>query len=179
MPRSIPVEIEDSLDQQESDAALLYFLTITHPSLSEPVRAVSSPYGDNVGDHILNSQRYYGIPFRLTLVSDDERASRGQLEVLNYEMRIGHAVLAMKTRCRITIEVYPAADFDAEASGDPLVRNPVGVPERVYRSPHLTLVNVKGQTWVSGEIRHYGPDVSTEPASPMRATEDILPGLFR
>lgn len=179
MPRSIPVALEASLDSQQSAAALLYFITIQHPRLTDPVRAVSSPYADNVGAHVLGGGHFHAIPFRLALVSDDDRLPRGRLEVLNYGLEVGRAVLAMRTRPRLTIEAYAAADFTVATSGEPPAHQPIGTPTRVYRAPYLTIVNVSGSTWISGDIASYGPDLSKEPASPMRATEDILPGLFR
>ncbi|MGD9767975.1 MAG: hypothetical protein AB7U62_10040 [Pseudolabrys sp.] len=179
MPRDIPLELENSFDDQVSADAAIQALTIVHPSLSDPVRAVSSPFGDNVGDHFIGPQRYYGIPFKLVIVSDDDRPPRGTLELFNYGQIAGRAVRAMKSRCRVTIEMYAAADFTVEMSGDPPAHQPIGTPRRIYRAAWLTLVNVSGQTWITGDIASYGADLSVEPVSPVRATQDILPGLFR
>jgi len=179
MPRDIPISLDASLDDQVSADATLMTVTIVHPTLTVPVRAVSSPFGDNVGDHIIAGQRYYGIPFKLTIVSDDDRPPRGRLELLNYGLIVGRAVLAMKSRCRLTIELYAAADFTEDRFGDPPAHQPIGTPAPIYRAPWLTLINVSGQTWITGDIAPYGPDLTVEPASPVRATQDILPGLFR
>lgn len=178
MPRDIPT-IEASLDRQESDAAMLVFATITHPKLTEPIRAVTSPFADNVGAHVLNGVRYEAIPFHWQMMSDDERPPRGTLGMLNYQNEIGRQVRAMGTRCRITIELYAAAEWSAVESGDPPARQPIGIPTCLYRSPQTTLVNVHGDTFIQGDLAPYGPDPTTEPASPQRATQDRFPGLFR
>lgn len=179
MPRDIPLSIENALDDQVSAEAVVQMITIVHPGLSDPVRAVSSPFGDNVGDHFIGPDRFYGIPFKLVIVTDDDRPPRGRLELFNYGQKVGRAVRAMKSRCRMTIEMYAANDFTVEMTGDPPAHMPIGNPRRIYRAPWLTLVNVSGQTWVTGDITSYGPDLSVEPVSPVRATQDILPGLFR
>ncbi|MDP1602997.1 MAG: hypothetical protein Q8M03_06990 [Legionella sp.] len=180
MPRDIPLDAETSFDSQRSAQAVVCFLTVQHPRLSEPATVASSPYGDNVGNHRFNGVLYGGIPFKLVDVSDDDREPRGRLEMLNYQFKPGQMIEALKTRPRVTIEHYLARDFDPALTGTPPAHEPLAgvAPRRTYRAAWLTLVNVKVGTWVTGDLASYALDMSRERASPMRATQDIAPGLY-
>lgn len=178
--REISQQLDAELDAPRSVTALLYFLTIEHPRITEPIRAVSNEYGDNVRDHILGGNRYFGIPFQLEIVSDDERPPRGRLSVLNIERKVGLAVRLLQSRPLLTIEQYAASDFTAVVDDEEEAKLPIGTPVVEYRAPFLTLVNLTGNAmWVEGDIASFVADISREPASPIRATQDRFPGLFR
>lgn len=179
MPRDIPVSIEDSWDAQRSGDGVVVLLTIQHPKLAEPLTIASSLSGDNVGAHMLAGTVYYAIPFRLTLPSDDDQFSRGAFEIMNYEWRVGRAAQVLRTKPILTIELYAARDFTVAMTGDPPAHQPLGVPRRLGRWPWRTLINVKGDTWIRGDIGFYGPDPATEPASTLRVTQDKFPCLFK
>jgi hypothetical protein len=180
MPRAFSPKFVAALNGPTSEAALLYFLTIRHPKLAEPITVVSNEHADNVGDHMLDGDRYYGVPFQLTVLSDDDQPPRGHLSVLNIDRRVGLAAKAMRTRPLVTVKQFAAADFSADQDPDLKARTPIGTPTPEYVAAFMTLTNLKGNAlWVEGDLASYVADVGREPASPVRATQDRLPGLFR
>jgi hypothetical protein len=178
MPRNFDVSLEASWDSQRHADPVVVALTIIHAQLDGPVRACSSPYMDNIGHHVIGGLLHRGIPFQITLPSDDDRPPRGRLELLNYGLIVGRAAKAMQSRPRVIIEKYAARDFTKEMPGDPPAHQPVGTPRRIYRAAWLTIVNVTIGTTVTGDLAVYGADPTTYPASPLRATILRAPGLF-
>lgn len=180
MPRLISAALLAALDGPRSAAALLYFVTLTHANLDQPIRVVANEFGDNVGPHILAGTRYENVPFQLKIMQDDGTPPRGQLSILNVDPAIGRAVRAMGSRPSLAIAQYAAADFSADLDPTTGCHIPIGTPSLEFEAPYLTLVNIKVDAlWVSGDIASYLADISQEPASPLRLTQDIFPGPFR
>jgi len=178
MPNELPSGIAAELDSQRVALPVVIFMTVRHPRLSAPVRVVSSPFGGNVGNHVLDGSLYAGIPFKLVEPDADGNAGPGRIDIFNFENQIGYFVEFLKTRPLVKFESYVARDFASALTGDPPARQPLGAPRLLSRFDWLTFVNVQTGTWVSADIVSYGVDPERERASPMLATQDRFPGLF-
>ena len=169
MARAISSALRRLLLLQESGEAIVCFLTISHPSLAEPIRVVS----DGVG-YAWDGEDWTGFPFRWQLLTDDETAPRCQIELQNADRRIGDKLKGLTSTVRLQIDIVAASEFDQTA--DP--RTPLGTPPVEYSAAHLRLANVSVDAMmITGDIvsRDYSQD-----AFPGRlATQDRFPGLYR
>ncbi|MDZ4382798.1 MAG: DUF1833 family protein [Parvibaculum sp.] len=170
MPRALSAPFRYSLERQETGEALIVFLTITHPALSEAIRVVS----DGV-DYVWNGLTYTGFPFEISLISDGDRPPSAQLSVQNVDRRIGEAVRDLASPPRLRIDVLAASDFDESAT--PRVSATTGEPEAEYTAASLFLANVRGDAFLEAEITGWNYLQEVWPG--IRATQNRLPGLYR
>lgn len=169
MSRPIDADVKAGLEAPESVDALLAFLMIRHPALSEPIRVVS-----DVMDYVVDGDRYIGLPFEFGILTDVEGPPQTELRMQNVDLRIGRALLGLNDRAKVTMEIRSSADFDL--SLDPREEIPGG--SAIYRFADFDLIDV---TVTASEIsgRVMLRDYSQEPWPGQRCTQSRLPGLFR
>lgn len=169
MERDIDADVQAGLQAPESADALLAFLTITHPALPEPIRAVA-----DVLAYQIDGVTFVGVPFDVTLLSDSETAPVTELRVQNVDGRIGRALLALPDRAQVALEIRSSADFDL--SQNPRVPVPGG--SVIYAFAGFDLVDV---TVTADELtgRVMLRDTSQEPWPGLRCTQSRCPALFR
>ncbi|MFN7224473.1 MAG: DUF1833 family protein [Paracoccaceae bacterium] len=156
------------LEQTDAPDAILGFLTISHIGLPEPIRVVS-----DASDYLLDGQRFVGLPFGFRILTDTDEIPRTQLTVQNVDRRMGEAVLAMRGRAEVAIELRSSADFDLAVHP----RVPLAATAPIYAFRKLTLRDVTvTATELSGTVMLH--DYTTEPWPSQRAIEARLPGLF-
>ena len=168
MTRAIPVSVQTDLERSASPDALVWFLTITHSNLLEPIRVVS-----DVFDYLVDGALYTGIVFDAVPVTDSDQPPSAQLRIQNVDRRIGQALRDARDRAKVEAVARSTADFDL--SKDP--REPVGVPATIYAFRHFELVDAEvNVAEINGRLML--ADYSQEPWPSTRATADRFPGLF-
>lgn len=160
------------LDQPSSPAALIWFLTITHPALSVPIRVVS-----DVFDYTIAGETYIAIPFDVAPLTDNDQTPSAELRVPNIDRRIGQALEKdmAGTRALVSAVAHSSDDFDLTV--DP--REPLDEMDlpAIYSFQQFELADVRGDALeLSGRITLI--DITQEPWPFLRATSDIFPGLF-
>jgi hypothetical protein len=166
--RTIPAAALAGLEAPETPDALLAFVTITHPGLSEPIRVVS-----DVMDYLVGGQTFVGMPFDYRILSDNESAPQTEIRIQNVDRKIGQALRRIKERARIKLEIRSSADFDLSA--DP--RTEVSA-STVYAFDQFDLVDVSvNAVEITGRIMLR--DYAQESFPGLRATQSRCPALFR
>lgn len=175
MPRALSAGFAEDLAAETSGDIHLFFLTISHPALGDPIRVVS-----DVVDYIRDGQRWTGCPFSLDLPTDDERAPRAKIGLQNVDRRIGAALLdpALGTSPELMIELLSSADFAEPALIDGIMTRAEAVtPSVEYAAPALRLRNTSGDVGsISADIGSY--DLTGQPWPRIRTTADRCPGVY-
>lgn len=167
--RTFSTTFRAALEAPYNDDPPMVFITIEHDSLVAPIRCVY-----DVVDYVLDGDTYVGFPFDVVLVSDSEDAPRGRLSVQNVDRIIGEAVRELSSPPKVTIEIYPASDFDLTVRP----RVPLGIPQLAYRAAFLYLRNVSVDVLTaSGDLTSW--EYANLPWPSKFATQALLPGLFR
>nr|WP_309504275.1 DUF1833 family protein [uncultured Roseovarius sp.] len=168
MTRTIPAGIQQQLERTSSPDALIWFLTIRHPNLADPIRLVS-----DVFDYVLDGNTYTGLVFDAKPVSDTDQSPFTELRVANVDRRIGQALRGATGRAKVAAVARSTADFDLTANP----RTAIGTPDVVYSFSQFDLVDVEvNAAEITGRLTL--PDYSQEPSPSLRATADMCPGLF-
>ena len=109
--RSLSAALTYAMMQQETDIVPLVLLTITHPTLAQPIRLVNNAPLDSGSNNIVRGgQTYVAFPFDLTLPDDVERqAPRGRLSVQNVTREIVDFIRVPPPAPQVTMEVINAA----------------------------------------------------------------------
>ena len=166
--RTVPAAVMAEIEAPTSPDALIWFLTIDHVSLAEPIRVVSDHF-----DYIVDGNTYTGFPFDALPLNDDDQMPAAELIVPNISRKIGQAVETMHGRAIVSAVARSTADFDL--SLDP--REPTGTPASIYSFQLFELSDVQGDALqLSGRISLI--DYTQEPWPYIRATQDRCPGLF-
>lgn len=169
MSRAVSTAVRQSLETSDSPDALLAFLTLTHGNLSDAIRVVS-----DVMDYVVGGQTFIGMPFGYRLLSDGDSGGKTQLVVQAIDRRITTALLASTERAKVRLELRSSADFNLSVS--PRTETAANAP--IYAFAGFDLVNVQGDALqITGDVEL--TDFTTEPWPRYRATQDMLPGLFR
>jgi len=169
MPRALSAPLRHALERQETGAAIIVFLTVTHPELPVTIRVAS-----DAADYLWGGETWRGIPVDVTLVSDGDRPPSARLSMQNVDRRIGEAVRGLSSPPRLRIDLVSASAFNETA----VPRVPLdGEPEAEYSAPHLFLRNVKADDFLEAEIAGWNYVQEVWPG--IRATQNRLPGLYR
>lgn len=170
MTREISASLRQALELQESEEALIVFLTITHPSIDPPIRVCS----DTV-DYVWDGETYIGFPFDCELLSDNDEPPTAKLSIQNVDRKIGEAVRLLDSAPRLRIDVLAASWFNESA--DPRVA--LGdTPVADYTADKLFLTNIEADALaVKADIVSWNYTQEVWPG--IRATQDRLPGIFR
>ena len=168
MSRNVPAGTLRNLEKTSSPHALIWFLTITHANLSEPIRVVS-----DVFDYVLGGETYVGLIFGVRVLTDNDQAPFSELRVQNVDRRIGLALREARGRARVELRGYDTADFDL--SQDPRVE--ISTAPQVYGFSQFDLVDVEvNAVEITGRVML--ADYTQEPFPFIRATAERTPGLF-
>lgn len=167
--RILPAGVLRELERQDSQEALLVFLSFYSDRLYEPIRVVS-----DVENFILDGEEYQAFDFDINLMSDNDGPPRAKLTILNVDERIGEAVLASTTPIRMDMQIVAMSEFNLKNTPRTELNNP---SPRVYKAQHLRLAEVKGDLLkVTGTIVSW--DYTQESWPAIKATQDRYPGLF-
>lgn len=171
--RTLSVDFRNSLEARETDEIALVFVVITHRNLITPIRAVN-----DVVDYIYGGQRYYGCPFEIVMLSDDDNPPSAKIRVQNVDQIIGDALLEVPDSPTLSLTILSLSDFGAVATvATRRTRTEIGTPTVEMTATHLRLDRVTiDAMMVEADIKSY--DVVNEPFPAVRATFDRLPGLF-
>lgn len=182
--RAISTTFRNAIEATSSSEVALVFLTITHDDLDEPIRLVSEDDNGvsyNAGaiiNYNLNGELFYGCPFSLALLTDDERPPRGQLTFVDPEREFGLAILSIVDSPRIKFELYKLSDYVEGTYDSSNARSPSGSPVPEYVADYLFLKNVSSDGMIiQAEVASY--DLVGEPWPKIRSTHDRMPALFR
>lgn len=169
MPRTISTGFRHSTQAPFADEVALIFCTITHPLISDPIRVVN----DTV-DFTYGGSSFIGFPFDITIMSDDDQPPTAKLEFQNVDTAIGLAIQTLRSAPRLKLELLSSQDFNLTVRP----RTPIGSPAAEYVADKLFLSNVSVDAMIiSAEIVGWDYLQRTWPGR--RATQNILPGLFR
>lgn len=169
MPRNISPAYRYSTESVHSSVVDLIFLTISHPELVTPIRVVN-----DTRDYVRDGLTWIGVPFSISLMSDEDTPPVAQIQVQNVDQSIGDAVREMSSPARMKVELLSSSDFDITV----VPRTPIGTPSIEYVSDKLFLADVKMDALVvTGQLVGWDYMQRTWPG--IRATQNRLPGLFR
>lgn len=187
MARTIDDAVQTHLESPARTDILLCFLTVTDPARpTDPARIVMEENG-NVPmangafvNWYLNGNLFYGLPYRFTRMTDDDRPSRAQLLVPTYTPIIVEWFRKMDAPARMRFEAYSssawlsALDADNARSVSP---SPDVSPELVYLADHIWLRHMNASiTTITLELGGY--DFTQEGLGPL-ASKQLCPDLYR
>lgn len=182
--RLISGDLRTAITSPSSGEVILVFATIIHADLNPSIRVVSdgqngvSHYNGLPINYMHNGHLYAGCPFLIDLVSDDEQPPRGRFSIVDVEREVGLYFLSLTDSPRLDLELCKASDWSDAIDDDDNSRAPTATPGIIYRARHLRLNNVAGDALsVTGDIGSYDP--RSEPWPKYRATQTLLPGLYR
>lgn len=169
MPRTISPGYRISTHSVFSNDVDLVFLTISHETLSDPIRVVR----DNK-QYLRNGVTWLAFWFEIELLTDEDEPPSATLTVQNVDLRIGQALEDLRSPARVQFELFNSEDFNLTV--DPRV--PIGSPTPEYNAPHLFLANCRLDAMnVSGQLQGWNYTQRAWPG--IRANQNRLPGLFR
>lgn len=146
-----------SLLSRESDDAVIYLATLTHPEL-ETVRLARNVTGVNITSR---GQVFTAVPFDLQLPQDDEEAPRMRFVFPNVDRAIGQALLQVNTPISVAVEVLLDSNLD----------------EVLLRFARFEMQNISFDSIsVQGELTQLA--LASEPFG-IRVTPNRFPALFR
>ena len=157
MSRIISSLSRQSLYAGESGDAFLVLLTLSHASLSPPIRVTS----DSV-DTVSRGDNFIAFPFEISLPDDeDRRPPRARLGIDNIDRRIVQAVRSLSAAPAVLIEIVRAAAPDTVEA----------------RFVDFRLTNVTyDSSVVEGDLTV--EDFTTEPFPSASFSPSLFPGLF-
>lgn len=172
MSRDITPEHRTDLMAEVSPNAVLVFVEITHPRLTEAVRIVNDPT-----DFLLGGNLFFGVSdFLVAPVTDDDSPPTTRITIPNLDRRVSEAIRNSEDRAQVALSLYSLADFDLSVI--PRTPLPPGPPTRLYGFDFFDLTDVTADALtIEGNlgIRDY----TAEPWPSLRATQARCPGLFR
>lgn len=169
--RTLAARHETDLDQADSPHALLWFLTIDHANLAEPVRVVSDFY-----EYVIDGQTYVAMPFEVRPMTDTDQTPSAELRMPNIDRRIAKALEVDMAGSRAIVSAVAHSSEDFDLSVSPRVPlDPEDLPE-IYGFSQFELADARINIIdVVGRITLI--DVMQEPWPFVRATADLFPGL--
>jgi hypothetical protein len=170
MPRSVPVIVRGELEQPSSGDRLIWFATITHPHVNDPIRIVNDG-----ADFVRDGVTWRKSGFQVNIVSDTDQPPRAEFAFPNVDREAVFKFRHVSGPPEVTLEWISSAYFDI--SVDPRV---VKAGETVAAALTIAGVFLRGVTITaetcSGTLMRMDP--STEMWPNKIATEELLPGLY-
>ena len=168
--RTVLASFARELNRQHSAEAILPFVTITHPEVSEPLRFVGMPRVN----HVIGADTYYGIGFEWTLLTDDDRPPRSEITLSAVDRKSTQYVRDLKTPPRLRLDLRLSSEFDESA----IPRVAIGSPTPHYTADFLFVTDVTYQSMsLRGRLESWDHRQTTFPSK--RATKARCPGLHR
>lgn len=170
--RTFSARHSEDLDRADSPHALIWFLTIEHPSFNEPLRIVSDYF-----EYLIDGNVYIAAPFEVTPLTDSDTAASAEIRVQNVDRRISEAMEADTSGTRALVSAVARSSQDFDLSQDPRVPlDPNDIPA-IYSYEMFEIADVRGDAIsVTGRVTMV--DVAQEPWPVTRATQNGFPGLF-
>ena len=169
--RNITLSFRQSAEANFADEVDLCFLTISHPTLIDPIRIVW-----DTKDFIYGGKTFIGFPFDITILSDDEQPPQAKLTIQNVSPKIGDGLRSLRSPLRLKIELLSSADF--VMTNDPRTEVGSPTPTVVYSADKLFLTNVSVNVLeITATIQ--GWDYLQRVWPGQRAQQSNFPGLFR
>lgn len=180
--RTIDGVVQSQLESPSRTDIVLCFLTVTDPARDEPARIVCEENG-NVPranglfiNYYLVGDLYYGLPYKFSRLTDDDRPARATLTVPAFDRRIMLWLQEMQNPARLRVDCYAASAWASTLDADN-ARSPSTTPKRIYLADLMWLRNVSaGGIEIVCEVGGY--DFTQEPLG-LRATQDLCPDLYR
>ena len=162
--RSLTAALRYIMMQQETGEVVLVLLTITHPSLSEPIRLVNDATSESGSTNLVRGgQTYVAFPFDIQLPTDvDSEAPRARLTVCNVSREIVAFARSANPAPEVMIEIVRAAAPDEGGT----VFGPLE-----FGSPEID------DLWVTTDL--VSTDESLMPASAIGFDAAHFPALWR
>lgn len=167
--RDIPTAARIELERESSTDALIAFMTITHPNLSEPIRVVSDPV-----DYEWRGHLWTGFVFGFRLLTDGDRPPETEIEIQNVDRVIGQALRESTERAKISLVLLSTDDFDLSV----VPRVALAEASPLYGFSQYELVDVDADV-MTMRGRVFLRDFSQEPYPGISATQSRTPALFR
>lgn len=166
--RSIPAAALADIESEAPLDALLPFLLVEHPNLSDPIRVVSDHF-----DYYWGGSLWSGVIFDAVPLTDENRPAGAELIVQNVDRRIGQALEKANEPPRVSLWLLSSASFDLSVNP----RTELGVTTPIYGFTEFDLKDVRADvSTISGTVGLR--DFATEPWPFVRATIDRAPGLW-
>jgi len=154
---TISPQARQSLFHSETSDRFIVLITISHPSISTPIRVCS-----NSQDIISRGQAYYAYPFQLQLPdSTSDQPPKAQLQIDNVTPEIINALRTITTSPTITFEIVRAENLNVVE---------VSMPNFILNSIQYDALIITGDISVEQYI--------TEPYPAGSYTPGRFPGLF-
>lgn len=178
MTRDISTISRNQLQGQYQDEVFLWFCTITHAQLDEPIRVVCEGLGSvsyrngKIVNYSMGGNLYLGCPFKLEWITDTGDPPKGRVTVPDVERKIGAEVLLLVDSPQIRFDLAKLSDY-GETFDSNNARIPIDTVDIEVTADFFFLQNVTGDAMqVAADLTTY--DVATEPWPKMRATQDRL-----
>lgn len=160
------------LDRADSPAALIWFLVIEHPNISEAIRVVSDYF-----DYEIDGQTYIAMPFDVAPLTDNDQTPSAEIRVQNIDRRIGQALEVDMAGFRARVSAFAHSSDDFDLSVEPRVPLDAMNLPRIYSFQQFELADVRvDPVEITGRVTLI--DIAQEPWPFIRATADRFPGLF-
>lgn len=187
MPRAVRTAFLEDLEALNSEDLEIVLLTIGYPTFT--VRLVR-----DVVNYVWLGDTYFAAMFELIFLSDDDKEPHGTLRVPNVDRRIGESILAIEEAPSLRIDILEGSSFTAvtgsyafqpdafqpdafyERIGNETIR--YGDASPIITADNLFLKNVRC-TAQAVEADITALELSVEPFPGVRATKNLLPGLYR
>lgn len=137
--------------QEESDLPLI-LVTINHPDLVVPIRAVNN--NENI---VSNGQEYVALPFEPELPdANEDSPPRGRLRIDNVSREIGQAIRQIQSPASVTLEVVRQSDPNVVE---------ISFPEMRLSNTRVTALTVIGDLEFEDLVREPFPAHSFVPSA--------------
>lgn len=172
--RTISSATRERLNSPASDYAALFFVTLEHDDLADPIRVVSDFQAMNYERVIDGStETWIGFPFQISIMTDEDDPPTSKVTFQNVDRAIGQAIQSLATPPTVKIEVITTDQFDLTVNP----RTELGTTEVLVSASGLLLRNVKVDA-ITIEADLGSWDFRQEPYPWQTATQDAFPGLF-
>jgi len=183
MSRDLSTIARTQVEAQFSSEVWLWFATITHDDLPDPIRVVCEGLGSisykngGIVNYQLNGDLYLACPFKLEWISDDGTAPKAKVTVPDVDRSIGVEVLLLTDSPQIGFQLCKLSDWlTTFGSNNERLHSGTITPE--VSADFFFLRNVSGDAMqVTADLTTY--DISVEPWPKYRATQDRLPWIAR
>lgn len=169
--RTLSTNFRNAVEASSTSDNGIALATVTGAMLAAPVYWSS----DNC-DYLYNGNRYVGVSFGLSLLTDADAPPKGQASVMNVDRKVGEAVLGIIDSPSIAIIIVSRAEFGPVDASN--LRSPLGTPSIEYSAQNLQMQNIHGdamQVTFDLVLRDY----ATEQWPGKNASQSSCPGLYR
>lgn len=177
MPRTLSATAVSDLLRQEAADELLFFVTLSHDTLAQPIRVVrdSGTYQGEAASYTWQDVSWTCFPFEVQWVSDTDGPPEARLVVANVDRTVGQAIDNLTTAPTVRIDLVLRSEFDLAVNPRVALDGIDPDPEATADGLLLVDAEVTAQA-VSGRLVMI--DYTQEVYPNMRATPTRTPGLY-